>query len=216
MQASSQDRLNEDRADYQRWLIEYGFSDAFVRAVVEDMSDHVAMSPQYDAAELRTSPIHGRGMFATRTFVCGEVIAPARLNKGRTDAGRFINHSTRPNAKFVSFTGEADGDLYVIASRGLAEGEEVLIDYRQVGNVNGARPNRNEALSTAKERLRRAGCTVADFELEQFLSGVLLAKGYLPSDLGLVACGDLPRLTGLAGYLRAGLFVGGRLRRSGK
>lgn len=212
MQAPSQEQLSEDRADYRRWLIEYGFSDAFVSAVAENLSDHVEMPSQYDAVMLRSSPIHGRGMFTARAIACGEVIAPARLNKGRTHAGRFINHSTRPNAQFASVTGGLDGDLYAIATRALNVGEEVLIDYRQVGKVNGAKPDRTEALSTARERFRRTGYVIADSDLEQFFQGVLLARGYLPSNLGPACCGNLSRLAELVGYLRAGLFMGGHLK----
>lgn len=88
------------------------------------------------------SPIHGRGLYATRRIASGEYIGTfegpeAKRNgshvlwtydsAGRTigrrgkNLLRFINHARRCNAEFRGF------DLY--ARRTIAAGKEITIDY---------------------------------------------------------------------------------------
>lgn len=204
--------LNENQNDYERWLVEYGLSHALVRTMVEDLRDHVDMPPEFDAAELRPSTIHGYGLFATRRISAGELIAPARIAKKRTHAGRFTNHSTKPNARFVRLGAAPWSDLHMVALRQIQESDEVLMDYRQAGSVNGSgiSPDRCESIETIKLRLRhREYSGIAELDLDQFLTGVLVAIGYLPSDLvSLVCSGRIGKMAEHVGYLRVGLFVG--------
>lgn len=204
--------LNEIRYDYERWLVEYGFSHEFVRVVVEDLSDHIAMPPEFDTFELRASAIHGQGLFATHLISAGELIAPARIARKRTHAGRLTNHSIRPNAKFTRKAEAADSDMDMVATRLIDAGEEVLVDYRQASseNGNGIRPDRAKSIETVVLRLHRSGFTgVTELELEHFLTGVLLATGYIPSDLvSWICAGRINNMAEHVGYLRAGLFVG--------
>ena len=129
--------LEADRADYQVFLAEHGFTEPFVRSIVEDMRDHAEMPPGFDAFEVRASPIQGVGLFATRDLNAGETVAPARIGPRRTVAGRRTNHAKNPNCIFVQAPG---GGLDLVTAQPVAKGTELTIDYRQAGRVNGSRP----------------------------------------------------------------------------
>lgn len=104
--------------------------------------------------EIRTSPIHGLGAFAVRPIPQGEVVAEydgelvskdesqrrrARGNHfifhfddGRdldgdspSNPARFCNHSCAPNCE-MELRG---GRTWLVASRGIATGEELTFDY---------------------------------------------------------------------------------------
>jgi quercetin dioxygenase-like cupin family protein len=128
-------RLAHDRADYDSFLVEYGLSQSLVTKLVENESDRVPMPESIDTIALGDSEIHGKGMFSTRDIAAGECIAPARIEGCRTPAGRFINHSARPNAEFRAL---ANGDLVVDALEAIKSGTEITICYRQAMRVNGA------------------------------------------------------------------------------
>ena len=123
------------RDDYALFLDEFGLTQEIVTRLVENEADQVPMPRAFDALELRESPIAGLGMFATRDIVCGDTIAPVRINDMRTPAGRYINHSPTPNVIFVRASG---GDLLARAARPISIGEEVTVDYRQAMSVNDA------------------------------------------------------------------------------
>lgn len=128
-------RAAEDRADYTRFLAEYGLTQDFVTRLVENTADQIPMPAAIRSLELRESPIEGRGMFAMHDIADGELIAPARLGDKRTPAGRHINHSRKPNSMFSPMP---NGDLMLYAIEPIRRGDEVTIDYRQAMSVNGA------------------------------------------------------------------------------
>jgi hypothetical protein len=74
---------------------------------------------------IRTSPIHGQGLFAESNLYEGAVICPAV---------QATNHSDTPNAKAV----ELGGAIYWVATRdihgrrGGLNGEEITVDYHQI------------------------------------------------------------------------------------
>lgn len=104
--------------------------------------------------ELRPSPIHGDGAFATRPIAQGTRIieyAGERITKSEsirrcqqgnpfifylddscdldgsadTNPARFINHSCAPNCDAELM----DGHIWLIAKRDIAAGEEITFDY---------------------------------------------------------------------------------------
>lgn len=121
-----------DRLDYKQVLIESGFSHEVAVAQSENMDDQIHI----DSAVTRVSnsPIQGKGLFVTSPVKAGEIICPARIDGKRTQAGRYTNHSSRPNAKMVL---RSNGDVDLVASidfkgcEGGDIGEEATIDYRQ-------------------------------------------------------------------------------------
>ncbi|WP_382155497.1 SET domain-containing protein [Hydrogenophaga sp. ANAO-22] len=174
--------------DYQRFLAEYSLAKASVTAVVADMRDHIEMPPGYDSFALGRSRIHGRGLFCTLPVPEGKPVAMARVGACRTVAGRLTNHSPLPNCVFVP---EPEG-LVMLSRRTLTPGEELTVDYRQVGCVNGwgLRPVAGEVVTTLRWRalaLRRLGepwanwCEASHDELARDVDGLLRRFGYLPS-----------------------------------
>lgn len=124
-----------DRDDYARFLSEYGLEQSFVTLLVENEADQIPMPRGIRTLELKPSTIAGNGMFATQAFEDGECIAPARMHGKRTPAGRFINHSAKPNCLFVAMP---DDGLMLYACATIKKGDEVTVDYRQAMRVNGA------------------------------------------------------------------------------
>lgn len=124
--------LKQDRADYLVFLSQIGLSESQVWAVANNESDQIPMPDGFDVA-VQDSAIHGKGLFALRGFLPGELIAPGRLAGKRTPAGRYINHSIRSNAETFK---DENGDLSAVATRHIFPGEEILIDYRNSMRIN--------------------------------------------------------------------------------
>lgn len=100
--------------------------------------DVVPMPLGFDRVTLSNSFLHGTGMFTTCLVQAGELLAPARLHGLRTPAGRFTNHSARPNAVFERIDKEKNNsDLNLVAIKIIHKGSEILIDYRQAVIVSG-------------------------------------------------------------------------------
>lgn len=123
--------IESARADYQLFLEQLGVDQDTMDAIVTIESDLIDMPEGHDV-ELKESPVHGLGMFATRHFFAGEVICPGRLDGKRTPAGRYINHSCDANVIPYKF----GDDLYVIALKDVGVGNELFIDYRDAMNIN--------------------------------------------------------------------------------
>jgi hypothetical protein len=124
--------IKADQADYQLFLAEYGFTEDYVRRIVEDMRDHAEMPPGFDAFEVRPSPIQGVGLFATRALQPGAVVAPALIGHCRTVAGRRTNHSKSPNCEIRP---AQQGRLNMVTAYPVAKDEELTINYRQMDRV---------------------------------------------------------------------------------
>jgi uncharacterized protein len=119
-----------------------------------------------DGVEVRESPIHGLGMFATRDLRAGERIlrrnhvrvvtpeAPIREDLGEhpdhtddIEGGRLVvlgfpdrhfNHCCEPSA----YVRVVDGVHYIYARRDIAAGEEITNDYAINGDWDGGDPCR--------------------------------------------------------------------------
>lgn len=122
------------RNDYKDFLNEYGFTQEYVDTML-DLPTTDDRGTDY-ILELRDSPIDGRGLFAIEAINEGEYIAMARVNGKRMLAGRYTNHSPTPNAVFIH---DGSGDLSMLSLQNIAVGEEVTVNYRQAGEVNGVR-----------------------------------------------------------------------------
>ena len=94
--ADSRTAVQKAQIDYGAFLHQIGMTQDEMDKIVQIDSDLMDMPPGVDV-ELRDSPIHGKGLFATREFDAGEVVCPGRLNGKRTPGGRFINHSVDSN-----------------------------------------------------------------------------------------------------------------------
>lgn len=123
-----------DRLDYIAVLSEWGIPHAVALAQSRHTGDMMPFPLGSYKVMVSDSTIDGRGLFATADIEVGEVIAPARIGEKRTPAGRYTNHSARPNARFELLQ---NGDLSLVAirqihgMRGGMPGDEITIDYRQ-------------------------------------------------------------------------------------
>lgn len=120
--------------DFDQMLVDLGTTAEQVEAESIVADDMIEMPGGWSKIAVRTSPIHGSGLFAEANFTEGSFICPARLGSKRTPAGRYTNHSGTPNAKALVWA----GDVYWVATRdihgrrGGLNGEEITVDYRQV------------------------------------------------------------------------------------
>jgi hypothetical protein len=125
---------SEDIADYYAAITEYGFDHETVQKQVQNLDDQIDLPHGGYKMMVAPSKIEGKGVFATSNIDAGETIAPARIAKKRTPAGRFTNHSKNPNAKMVLLDND-DINLVavtpIIGCKGGNLGEEITIDYRQ-------------------------------------------------------------------------------------
>jgi|FLOH01.1.fsa_nt_gi hypothetical protein len=125
---------NQDREDYSSMLDEFGFTEEIARMQSENESDQITMPYGWSKATVRDSTIEGKGFFANAPLAAGEVIAPALVGDMRTPAGRYTNHSMKPNAEMVK---RSDGDVDLVAlvdisgCKGGSIGDEITVDYRQ-------------------------------------------------------------------------------------
>lgn len=111
-----------------------------IQAQAQAQGQHAGgTSPHLD---VRSSPIHGKGLFARGAFHPGDLIdvgATARQEgAGRkvweeTPQARYTNHHDQPNAK-ISASG---GRLLMTAGRSIRPDEEVTVDYDEVGEQIG-------------------------------------------------------------------------------
>lgn len=132
---SSPDGLSYDetvkgkQTNYQKTLKELGVTEAQVRAQTENTSDQIPM-PLGEGAKIVVGPskIEGNGILTTQEVPKGEVLAPALIDGNRTPAGRYTNHSGKPNAEMVV---RDDGRVDLVAKKNLNPNEEVTINYKQ-------------------------------------------------------------------------------------
>ena len=123
--------IESAQTDYQLFLEQLGVDQDTMDAIVTIESDLIDMPEGHDV-ELKESPVHGLGMFATRHFFAGEVICPSRLGGKRTPAGRYINHSYDANV----LPYKVNDDIYVTALKDVPAGGELLVNYRASMRVN--------------------------------------------------------------------------------
>jgi hypothetical protein len=111
--------------DYLTLLKTEGVSEQTAREQSENTLDQIDL-PLPGNIRLGESTIEGRGLFAASAISAGAQLMPARLSGKRTAAGRFVNHSPEPNVGMVP----EGWDIVLVALRDIAEGEELVSDYR--------------------------------------------------------------------------------------
>ncbi len=176
--------IGADQIDYSRFRVEFGLTQQMMDALLTRKTDQVAMpAPFADRVELRASLLHGQGLYAKRAFRRGELVVPARIDRNRTPAGRYTNHSIRPNIAGIRTGAAPDSDIDMYAIRDIAADEELLLDYRQAGSVNGINMpcDRRAAEETVRQRLSLHADSqwLAD-ALKPCLDAVWSICGYFP------------------------------------
>ena len=125
--------IKKAQEDFCYALKEFNLTEEYVQSESVRENDLMAMPYEYCSSCVRTSPINGKGYFASAPFKQGAVIAPAVLGGKRTPASRYMNHSHKPNATVDI---KHNGDIYFIALSNISgcrsgdNGEEITTDYR--------------------------------------------------------------------------------------
>ena len=124
-------QISNAQTDYKLFLDQIGLNQVEMDKIVTNESDVIDM-PDNVHVELRDSKIHGKGLFATKSFKNGDIVCPGRLDGKRTPGGRFINHSYDSNILPI----KVGDDIYAMAVRDIYENEELLVDYRSSMRIN--------------------------------------------------------------------------------
>jgi hypothetical protein len=121
--------MNNTAIDYNLFLSEQGVSEEFVRKCSEIELDRIDIN--YHGVSIKKSSIEGMGLFANKTYTKGDSIMLAMVSGKRTEAGRYANHSSSPNAIM-----KAEGcDVALYAAANINLGEEITTNYRDVVNL---------------------------------------------------------------------------------
>jgi hypothetical protein len=123
-----------DRADFHRMLSEYGISHEQATIESERTEDRVDLDLSMLHVELFDSPIARKGVRARMPFPPDEVIGPANMGGMRTQLGRYVNHSFKPNAEMVII----NGDVVLVALTSISCDDEITTDYRKMLAIRAA------------------------------------------------------------------------------
>ena len=116
-------------ADFDLFLKEKSLTQAQVDEVLRVVK---VLPPEFEPAVITApSKIHGTGVFIRHKSEAGDRIGMAMIKGTWTVIGRFTNHSPTPNSKVFG-----DGwNMFVISGRSLDQGEEITVNYRDVGRA---------------------------------------------------------------------------------
>ena len=117
--------------------------------ITESQKQMLIESLNSDSFVVMEVPNKGKGVIVQTDFKKGDEIGklisktPNKIGRKikklahETDVlGRYSNHSSNPNTKLDM----RDGEVYLIASRDIKEGDELLINYKKLENLLGMRP----------------------------------------------------------------------------
>lgn len=120
------------RQDYDKFLLDCDLTEEIVQAVTHSVE--IGAPSVLDAkAVIATSSIHGWGLFPFATIKQGDVIAPALLDGVKQEAGRYTNHSGKPNAEMIVLD---KNNINLVALQDIGD-EEITTDYRNTLKVQG-------------------------------------------------------------------------------
>jgi hypothetical protein len=115
------------KLDYASMVESMEIDNEVVQAQSDSLDDYVENESQ-DGYFIASSPIHGYGLFASRTYEVGENIGVARNGKNRTELGRYTNHCIKPNARYgYDFD---SGNMILVAIERIYDGDEITTNYR--------------------------------------------------------------------------------------
>ena len=115
-----------DRQDFRTMLAEHGISAEVVAEETAQEADRIDVDLSLLGVRLGPSAIDGVGVFAERVFDPGVIVGAANFEGSRTQFGRYVNHSQKPNARMVP-----DRDsIFLVALNRIEPGQEITVDYR--------------------------------------------------------------------------------------
>lgn len=119
------------RNDFSAYLDEHGVDMAESDRLSNFDGDRIPQ-PSGEPVTVGESRISGKGIIATAPIVKPITLFDTTMaGTGRTDAGRFVNHSPQPNAdvKLVQ------GRIIAVPNRPIESGQEVTINYREIDPI---------------------------------------------------------------------------------
>jgi len=130
--SSYEDVVAVEREDFKEACAYLGLTPEIISEASSDESDLIPFPDGSYSVMVKPSMIHGKGLFATAPIKRGDFIAHARIDRKRTPAGRYTNHSALPNAEMVMDDAGNVG-LYAMedigGSLGGLMGDEILVNY---------------------------------------------------------------------------------------
>ena len=128
--AQEQQPVPGTRKDYDATISRLGMDPAQVEQSALSMDD-VVQQPPGEPVAIAQDGDAGQGVIAAAPIPQGQPITLTTPTGERTEAGRFINHSSEANAiaQFI------DGAIRAIPVRPIAQGEPIRIDYAQAAPV---------------------------------------------------------------------------------
>ncbi len=114
-----------DRESYERFVIEFGITNEFIE-LLSNVEVHYF---ETENVELRSSLIHGIGVFALQPMGRGDFIAPSVIDGIQIEWGRYTNHAANPNARIQVVNSE---NIHMVAALNIDYGDEITLDYGDV------------------------------------------------------------------------------------
>lgn len=118
---------NNNVIEYAEVLERSGYDETAVQLEMKSGGAILELPAGYEHIYVSNSLIHGDGIFSKITIKCGEIIAPGRIGRNRTIAGRYTNHSVNFNSELIA----KDGNVYLVAKHDIMPSEEITINYTQ-------------------------------------------------------------------------------------
>lgn len=91
-----------------------------------------SFSPLPESITIKSSDIHGLGLFATQDIAKGVELGISHFENEdakdgivRTPLGAFVNHSAKPNADII----DGKKQWTLVASQDIKSGDEITVDY---------------------------------------------------------------------------------------
>lgn len=97
--------------------------------LLEQLQQIPVVDMEVEGVEIKESKRDGKGLFATKDFDEGDIVAPAVLENQLICFSRYCNHSVDENAG--PWMDEETNSTYIVARRPIRAGEEICMNYRE-------------------------------------------------------------------------------------
>ena len=109
---------------YESFLLHIKTTESSLSKLVKNTDDQIDFDKTYPLS-IKNSDIHGVGLFTDVPIIKNSIICPARVSAFRTPAGRYMNHSSRPNT-YMEISGNK---INVISSIDIRKDDELTTNY---------------------------------------------------------------------------------------
>jgi len=135
---------------YESFLLHIKTTESSLSKLVENTDDQIGFDKTYPLS-IKKSDIHGVGLFTDVSIIKNSIICPARVNSYRTPAGRYINHSSRPNT-YMEISGNK---INVISLIDIQKDDELTTNYFLNNNLENNNKQKEKPCQEVKEHMAR-------------------------------------------------------------